>query len=662
VVMQMWADSFRGSHAYFTKGAANHIEQPPSRQVIEDELEEMEEVLEEVLETPAWQAPRSTGPLTVQVILGEAQLAVRCKPDDSVSALRNEIGRAASEELGLSVYVTTLLMDKPNAPASVLMSFHEVEAVGIQDGAVLTAHFFEQGPGAAFAAWPGQHPNGTSAIHSRVHAPVLNLQTRVPSKHQPIAPILDRSPLRGPVQTHSPRTTTTPQINNKKLHISSHLPGTGLMSIPAMSKGLEVGRSSPARQRPASQEIARERIPAKAAPVAKEEEKEESTGGVLEFVSDVVEDVTDAVVDAADAVVDATGGIFGGEEAPDSPPVEDTRSEEVKALSVRAQKKWSQLDVDDNGYLDGEEALALAEWVWCSFRPGQAITAQQREMEAQKIMSRCDVDRNGVIDRGEFQRYYDQIAADMFRFHKTKSSNQASHISFDQEAAAMLREVEAHKKQERVEAELERLEEAVEEDVLEAEAWAENIEEEEAMEEDEEEDEEDRLPAAAYQPFSPPPATEKNQMPKRPVAFEGWLWKKGKGESLLGRRNWTKRHFRLYGGYMSYAKEERSPHIQTLPIFDPTAPCMTTTDGSGRKFTRVRQVPCNTKHPDLSDTTMEVAFTERVVKLRADDSSVLDKWEAGLTQHLEYYSNPTVRKMIEEKQAKVSNKEAARSF
>ena len=36
-------------------------------EVIEDELEEMEEVLEEVLETPAWQAPRSTGPLTVQV-------------------------------------------------------------------------------------------------------------------------------------------------------------------------------------------------------------------------------------------------------------------------------------------------------------------------------------------------------------------------------------------------------------------------------------------------------------------------------------------------------------------------------------------------------------------------------------------------------------------
>ena len=33
-------------------------------------------------------------------------------------------------------------------------------------------------------------------------------------------------------------------------------------------------------------------------------------------------------------------------------------------------------------------------------------------------------------------------------------------------------------------------------------------------------------------------------LPPKPVAFEGWLWKKGKGESMLGRRNWNKRHFR----------------------------------------------------------------------------------------------------------------------
>ena len=40
----------------------------------------------------------------------------------------------------------------------------------------------------------------------------------------------------------------------------------------------------------------------------------------------------------------------------------------VSILSVRAQKKWSQIDVDQNGEIDGEEALSLAEWVWSSFR------------------------------------------------------------------------------------------------------------------------------------------------------------------------------------------------------------------------------------------------------------------------------------------------------
>jgi len=87
-------------------------------------------------------------------------------------------------------------------------------------------------------------------------------------------------------------------------------------------------------------------------------------------------------------------------------------------MPSQAQKKWSQLDVDDNRYLDGEEALALAEWVWCSFRPGQAITAQQREMEAQKIMSRCDRSGDGRIDKEEFKAYYESCVADMYRYRQ----------------------------------------------------------------------------------------------------------------------------------------------------------------------------------------------------------------------------------------------------
>ena len=59
--------------------------------------------------------------------------------------------------------------------------------------------------------------------------------------------------------------------------------------------------------------------------------------------------------------------------------------------------------------------MALAEWVWNSFRPDQVITAQQRMAEAAKIMRRCDKDENGSIDKEEFRVYYEKTCEDMFR-------------------------------------------------------------------------------------------------------------------------------------------------------------------------------------------------------------------------------------------------------
>ena len=58
----------------------------------------------------------------------------------------------------------------------------------------------------------------------------------------------------------------------------------------------------------------------------------------------------------------------GSGEAPQS-----AMTEEVAVLTARAEKKWNQLDVDGSGELDGEEVLALAEWVWCSFHPANRI-------------------------------------------------------------------------------------------------------------------------------------------------------------------------------------------------------------------------------------------------------------------------------------------------
>jgi len=59
----------------------------------------------------------------------------------------------------------------------------------------------------------------------------------------------------------------------------------------------------------------------------------------------------------------------------------DTKKERKKksavtSLSKEAQSKWDELDLDESGYLEGPEIMEMAEWVWCSFRPGQSITPE----------------------------------------------------------------------------------------------------------------------------------------------------------------------------------------------------------------------------------------------------------------------------------------------
>ena len=61
---------------------------------------------------------------------------------------------------------------------------------------------------------------------------------------------------------------------------------------------------------------------------------------------------------------------------------------QVAQMSAQAEKKWEELDVDESGRLDGDEVMALAEWVWCSFRPEERITAAVRLREATKLLNR----------------------------------------------------------------------------------------------------------------------------------------------------------------------------------------------------------------------------------------------------------------------------------
>ena len=72
--------------------------------------------------------------------------------------------------------------------------------------------------------------------------------------------------------------------------------------------------------------------------------------------------------------------------------------------------------IDDVSQLEGDEQLALAGWVWQSFRPGQTITDQQRRDEAAKMLRRCDKDGDGCIDEDEFLAYFEQTSAAIEKF------------------------------------------------------------------------------------------------------------------------------------------------------------------------------------------------------------------------------------------------------
>ena len=87
--------------------------------------------------------------------------------------------------------------------------------------------------------------------------------------------------------------------------------------------------------------------------------------------------------------------------------------DQCDVISARAEAKWNELDVDQSGTLEGEEVAVLAEWVWCGFRPGQKISAGEKENEIKKIMAQCDKNSDGCIDWWEFKVYYDEIVADI---------------------------------------------------------------------------------------------------------------------------------------------------------------------------------------------------------------------------------------------------------
>ena len=61
------------------------------------------------------------------------------------------------------------------------------------------------------------------------------------------------------------------------------------------------------------------------------------------------------------------------------------------------------------------QVLALAEWVWTSFHPGEQITTTLRMLEATRILHECDKDTSGSISQLEFFEYFEKTTTDVFR-------------------------------------------------------------------------------------------------------------------------------------------------------------------------------------------------------------------------------------------------------
>jgi len=87
------------------------------------------------------------------------------------------------------------------------------------------------------------------------------------------------------------------------------------------------------------------------------------------------------------------------------PPTGDATSEQK--MMARAQKKFNQLDLDENGALEGNELEALAEWVWSSFHPGgEPLDEKQTAIESAKLLRRLDANQDGSMTFPEFAHWF----------------------------------------------------------------------------------------------------------------------------------------------------------------------------------------------------------------------------------------------------------------
>ena len=96
-----------------------------------------------------------------------------------------------------------------------------------------------------------------------------------------------------------------------------------------------------------------------------------------------------------------------------------------KEAVVNARAKFRELDKDDSGTLEGDELVALAEWIWSSFHPeGVACSAEEKAAMVEKLLHRLDENEDGRLSFSEFEEYFERTAEAMKRYRHRAAPRQ----------------------------------------------------------------------------------------------------------------------------------------------------------------------------------------------------------------------------------------------
>ena len=89
-----------------------------------------------------------------------------------------------------------------------------------------------------------------------------------------------------------------------------------------------------------------------------------------------------------------------------------------QAIEMLARARFSELDVDNNGYLENCELHAVVEWVMKSF--GNKLGADPAAVQ-EKIMARLDINKDGKLDMKEFEELFKETLSRMLLIERARA-------------------------------------------------------------------------------------------------------------------------------------------------------------------------------------------------------------------------------------------------